>query len=120
GVSGFQVRIYGGTVTSGRYAVNLGSAAALTLSGSPALSGTTSDLLLSTQSGTVLTATKVDATGYTGETVTVWENNLNSNTVGAYAIRGGGGKFTLVNAGDYEYAYQDGGYVIQEKGQHVH
>ena len=119
GFPGFAVSIYGGTIT-GKYAVNLGEYAKLTLSGSPVLDGTTADLLLYTAAGTAADSAKVDATNYTGtKELTVEEDGTLRNLVGAYAIKDDeAGHFTLKDDTDtYEYAYNSsgGGYVIQEK-----
>ena len=77
GTSDFRVNIYGGTV-HGRYAVNLGSNAKLTLSGAPTLTGTTAALRLYTAANTAANAAKVDATGYTGGLLTVSEDDPSS------------------------------------------
>ena len=119
GLPGFAVSIYGGTIT-GKYAVNLGEYAKLTLSGSPVLDGTMADLLLYTAAGTAADSAKVDATNYTGtKELTVEEDGTLRNLVGAYAIKDDeAGHFTLKDDTDtYEYAYNSsgGGYVIQEK-----
>ena len=110
GLPGFAVSIYGGTIT-GKYAVNLGEYAKLTLSGSPVLDGTTADLLLYTAARTAADSAKVDATNYTGtKELTVEEDGTLRNLVGAYAIKDDeAGHFTLKDDTDtYEYAYNAG------------
>ena len=122
GDSNFTVNISGGTI-SGCYAVNLGSFATLTLSGSPALTGTTADLCLYTAAGTTSADNaKVNATGYTGTSVTVEENNKNlSGLVDAYAIQDDeSGHFTLKDdTNTYHYVFREGGYVISTHSHKV-
>lgn len=115
--TGGAVHIYGGTISGGEYAVNLGKNAALTLSGNPALSGTAADLKLYTQSGTTVDNAGVDATGYTGDPLEVEETDIPSG-VGGYAIRGVADKFTLINGDGYHYACESGGYVIRPDHTH--
>ena len=115
--TGGQISIYGGTISGGAYAVDLGGNAKLTLSGSPVLSGTSAALKLYTQSGTTLDNAAVDATDYTGESLAVEENNVLSGVDG-FAIKGGEGMFSLTNpSGGYLYAYE-GGYVIRPDHTH--
>ncbi len=82
----------------------------LTLSGRPVIAGgsAAADLGLSTAADTAVADARVDATGYTGSTLSVVET---APTVGACAIKGGEGKFTLLNSG-YGYLYQNDGHVI--------
>ncbi len=106
-----SINIYGGTV-KGRYAVNLGENAALTLSGGPSLSGATADLCLDTQAGTTVNAAKVDARDYTGGALDVVESGTIASKEGAYAIRvneTGKDKFTLNNSDGYVYMYHTSG-----------
>lgn len=115
--TGGHISIYGGTLSGGAYAVDLGGSAKLTLTGSPALSGTTAALKLYTQSGTTLENAAVDATDYTGDPLTVEENNVPGGANG-FAIKGGDGKFSLTNPSNgYHYAYE-GGYVIRPDHTH--
>lgn len=116
--TGGQIGIYGGTISDGAYAVDLGGNAKLTLAGSPALSGTTAALKLYTKSGTTLDNAAVDATDYTGGSLEVEENNVPGGANG-FAIKGGENKFTLKNpSGGYRYAYEGGGYVIRPDHTH--
>ena len=115
--NGGQISIYGGTISGGEYAVDLGGNAKLTLAGSPTLSGTSAALKLYTQSGTTLDNAAVDATDYTGGQLDVEEANVPSGANG-FAIKGGDGKFSLKNpSGGYHYAYE-GGYVIRPDHTH--
>ena len=115
--TGGQISIYGGTISGGAYAVDLGGNAKLTLVGSPALSGTSAALKLYTKSGTTLENAAVDATDYTGEPLKVEEDNVTGGANG-FAIKGGDGKFSLKNpSGGYRYAYE-GGYVIRPDHTH--
>lgn len=116
--TGGQIGIYGGTISGGAYAVDLGGDATLTLAGSPALSGTSAALKLYTQGGTTLDNAAVDATDYTGGSLEVEENNVPGGANG-FAIKGGENKFTLKNpSGGYRYAYEGGGYVIRPDHTH--
>lgn len=111
---GFQIRVDGGEI-SGCYGIDLGSAATLTLSGSPSISGSTASLKLYTVPNTTVDDAKVDATGYTGETLTVVENgSLEACNNNAYAVKGGDGKFTLQNNQGCVYIYQTGGLKIHK------
>ena len=115
--TGGQISIYGGTISGGAYAVDLGGSAKLTLAGSPDLSGTTAALKLYTKSDTTLENAAVDATAYTGGSLDVEEDNV-LNGVDGFAIQGGEGKFSLMNPSDgYHYAYEDG-YVIRPDHTH--
>lgn len=115
--TGGNIGIYGGTLSGGAYAVDLGGSAKLTLAGSPALSGTSAALKLYTQSGTTLENAAVDATNYTGGSLEVEENDVPGGANG-FAIKGGDGKFSLKNDSDgYHYAYE-GGYVIRPDHTH--
>lgn len=115
--TGGQISIYGGTISGGAYAVDLGGSAKLTLAGSPALSGDTAALKLYTKSGTTLENAAVDATQYTGGSLTVEEDNVPGGANG-FAIQGGENKFSLTNpSGGYHYAYEDG-YVIRPEHTH--
>ena len=115
--NGGQISIYGGTISGGEYAVDLGGSAKLTLAGSPALSGTSAALKLYTKSGTTLENAAVDATDYTGSSLTVEEADVPSGANG-FAIKGGDGKFSLTNLSTgYRYAYE-GGYVIRPDHTH--
>ena len=116
--TGGQIGIYGGTISGGAYAADLGGSATLTLAGSPALSGTAATLKLYTKSGTTLDNAAVDATDYTGGSLEVEENNVPGGANG-FAIKGGENKFTLKNpSGGYRYAYEGGGYVIRPDHTH--
>ncbi len=116
--TGGQIGIYGGTISGGAYAVDLGGDATLTLAGSPALSGTSAALKLYTKSGTTLENAAVDATDYTGGELTVQEDDVLGGANG-FAIKGGENKFTLKNpSGGYRYAYEGGGYVIRPDHTH--
>lgn len=116
--TGGQIGIYGGTISGGAYAVDLGGSATLTLAGSPALSGTSAALKLYTQGGTTLDNAAVDATDYTGGSLEVEENNVPGGA-NSFAIKGGENKFTLKNpSGGYRYAYEGGGYVIRPDHTH--
>lgn len=116
--TGGQIGIYGGTISGGAYAVDLGGSATLTLAGSPALSGTSAALKLYTKSGTTLDNAAVDATDYTGDSIEVEEKNVPGGANG-FAIQGGEGKFSLKNpSGGYRYAYESGGYVIRPDHTH--
>lgn len=116
--TGGQIGIYGGTISGGAYAVDLGGDATLTLAGSPALSGTSAALKLYTKSGTTLDNAAVDATAYTGGSLVVEEADVPGGANG-FAIRGGENKFNLTNpSGGYHYAYEDGGYVIRPDHTH--
>ena len=115
--TGGQISIYGGTISGGAYAVDLGGNAKLTLAGSPDLSGTKAALKLYTKSGTTLENAAVDATAYTGGSLTVEEDNVPDGANG-FAIQGGKDKFSLKNpSGGYHYAYE-GGYVIRPDHTH--
>ena len=115
--TGGQISIYGGMISGGAYAVDLGGSAKLTLAGSPALSGTKAALKLYTQSGTTLENAAVDATDYTGGSLEVGENDVPGGANG-FAIKGVDGKFSLKNDSDgYHYAYE-GGYVIRPDHTH--
>ena len=115
--TGGHISIYGGTLSGGAYAVDLGGSAKLTLTGNPVLSGTTAALKLYTQSGTTLENAAVDATAYTGDPLNVEEDNVPGGANG-FAIKGGEGKFSLKNpSGGYHYAYE-GGYVIRPDHTH--
>lgn len=115
--TGGHIGIYGGTISGGAYAVDLGGNATLTLAGSPALSGTSAALKLYTQSGTTLENAAVDATDYIGGSLEVEENDILGGANG-FAIKGGDGKFSLKNDSDgYHYAYE-GGYVIRPDHTH--
>lgn len=115
--TGGQISIYGGTISGGAYAVDLGGNAQLTLAGSPDLSGTTAALKLYTKSGTTLENAAVDATDYIGGSLTVEEDNVPGGANG-FAIKGGENKFSLTNpSGGYRYAYEDG-YVIRPDHTH--
>lgn len=116
--TGGQISIYGGTISGGAYAVDLGGNAKLTLAGSPALSGTSAALKLYTKSGTTLENAAVDATDYTGGSLEVEENDVPGGADG-FAIKGGENKFSLTNPSDgYHYAYEGGGYVIRPDHTH--
>lgn len=116
--TGGQIGIYGGPISGGAYAVDLGGDAKLTLAGSPALSGTAAALKLYTKSGTTLDNAAVDATDYTGGELTVQEDDVLGGADG-FAIRGGENKFNLTNpSGGYRYAYEGGGYVIRPDHTH--
>lgn len=116
--TGGQIGIYGGTISGGAYAVDLGGDATLTLAGSPTLSGTTAALKLYTKSGTTLDNAAVDATDYTGGSLEVEENNVPGGANG-FAIKGGKNKFNLTYpSGGYRYAYEGGGYVIRPDHTH--
>ena len=115
--TGGHISIYGGTLSGGAYAVDLGGSAKLTLAGSPALSGTSAALKLYTQSGTTLENAAVDATDYTGGSLAVEENDVPGGANG-FAIKGGENKFSLTNLSTgYHYAYE-GGYVIRPDHTH--
>lgn len=115
--TGGQISIYGGTLSGGAYAVDLGGSAKLTLAGSPALSGTSAALKLYTKSGATLENAAVDATDYTGGSLEVEENDVPGGADG-FAIKGGENKFSLTNPSDgYHYAYE-GGYVIRPDHTH--
>ena len=115
--TGGNIGIYGGTISNGAYAVDLGGSATLTLSGSPVLTGTVAALKLYTQSGTTLENAAVDATDYTGGSLVVEENDVPGGANG-FAIKGGENKFSLTNAPEgYHYAYEDG-YVIRPDHTH--
>ena len=115
--TGGHISIYGGTLSGGAYAVDLGGNAKLTLAGSPALSGTSAALKLYTKSGTTLENAAVDATDYTGGSLEVEENDVPSGANG-FAIKGVDGKFSLKNDSDgYHYAYESG-YVIRPDHTH--
>ena len=115
--NGGQISIYGGTISGGAYAVDLGGSAKLTLAGSPDLSGTKAALKLYTKSGTTLENAAVDATDYTGGSLTVEEADVPGGANG-FAIQGGENKFSLTNpSGGYRYAYEDG-YVIRPDHTH--
>ena len=115
--TGGQISIYGGTISGGAYAVDLGGDAKLTLAGSPALSGTSAALKLYTKSGTTLENAAVDATDYTGGSLEVEENDVPGGANG-FAIKGGENKFSLTNPSNgYHYAYE-GGYVIRPDHTH--
>ena len=115
--TGGHISIYGGTLSGGAYAVDLGGNAKLTLAGSPALSGTSAALKLYTKSGTTLENAAVDATDYTGGSLEVEENDVPSGANG-FAIKGGENKFSLTNPSNgYHYAYE-GGYVIRPDHTH--
>ena len=115
--TGGQIGIYGGTISGGAYAVDLGGDATLTLAGSPALSGTSAALKLYTKSGTTLDNAAVDATDYTGGSLEVEEKDVPGGANG-FAIKGVDGKFSLKNDSDgYHYAYE-GGYVIRPDHTH--
>ena len=115
--TGGHISIYGGTLSGGAYAVDLGGNAKLTLAGSPALSGTSAALKLYTQSGTTLENAAVDATDYTGGSLEVEENDVPDGANG-FAIKGGENKFSLTNDPDgYHYAYESG-YVIRPDHTH--
>lgn len=117
--NGGHIGIYGGTISGGAYAVDLGGSAKLTLAGSPALSGTSAALKLYTQSGTTLENAAVDATDYIGGSLEVEENDVLGGANG-FAIKGGDGKFSLTNSSNgYHYAYE-GGYVIRPDHTHVY
>ena len=116
--TGGQIGIYGGTISGGAYAADLGGSATLTLAGSPALSGTAAALKLYTKSGTTLENAAVDATDYTGGELTVQEDDVLGGADG-FAIRGGENKFNLTYpSGGYRYAYEGGGYVIRPDHTH--
>lgn len=115
--TGGQISIYGGTISGGAYAVDLGGSAKLTLAGSPDLSGTKAALKLYTKSGATLENAAVDATDYTGGSLEVEENDVPGGADG-FAIKGGENKFSLTNPSDgYHYAYE-GGYVIRPDHTH--
>lgn len=115
--TGGHIGIYGGTLSGGAYAVDLGGNAKLTLAGSPALSGTSAVLKLYTKSGTTLENAAVDATDYTGGSLEVEENDVLGGANG-FAIKGGENKFSLTNLSTgYHYAYE-GGYVIRPDHTH--
>lgn len=115
--TGGQIGIYGGTISGGAYAVDLGGSATLTLAGSPALSGTSAALKLYTKSDTTLENAAVDATDYTGGSLEVEEKDVPGGANG-FAIKGVDGKFSLKNDSDgYHYAYE-GGYVIRPDHTH--
>lgn len=115
--TGGQISIYGGTISGGAYAVDLGENAKLTLAGSPDLSGTKAALKLYTKSGTTLENAAVDATAYTGGSLEVEENDVPGGANG-FAIKGGENKFSLTNLSTgYHYAYE-GGYVIRPDHTH--
>lgn len=116
--NGGHISIYGGTISGGAYAVDLGGSAKLTLAGSPDLSGTKAALKLYTQSGTTLENAAVDVTDYTGGLLEVEENDVPGGANG-FAIKGGDGKFSLTNPSTgYHYAYENGGYVIRPDHTH--
>ena len=116
--TGGNIGIYGGTISGGAYAVDLGGNAKLTLAGSPDLSGDKADLKLYTQSNTALDSAAVDATAYTGGSLVVEEADVPGGANG-FAIKGGDGKFSLKNpSGGYRYAYESGGYVIRPDHTH--
>ena len=116
--NGGQISIYGGTISGGAYAVDLGGNVKLTLAGSPALSGTKAALKLYTQSGTTLENAAVDATDYNGGLLEVEEADVPGGANG-FAIKGDDGKFSLTNpSGGYHYAYESGGYVIRPDHTH--
>lgn len=116
--TGGNIGIYGGTISGGAYAVDLGGNAKLTLAGSPALSGTSAALKLYTQGGTTLENAAVDATAYTGGSLVVEEADVPGGANG-FAIRGGEDKFNLTYpSGGYRYAYEGGGYVIRPDHTH--
>lgn len=115
--TGGHISIYGGMISDGAYAVDLGGNAKLTLAGSPALSGTSAVLKLYTKSGTTLENAAVDATDYTGGSLEVEENDVPGGANG-FAIKGGENKFSLTNPSNgYHYAYE-GGYVIRPDHTH--
>lgn len=115
--NGGYIGIYGGTISGGAYAIDLGGNAKLTLSGSPALSGTSAALKLYTKSGTTLENAAVDATAYTGSSLDVEEADVPGGANG-FAIKGGENKFSLTNLSTgYHYAYE-GGYVIRPDYTH--
>ena len=106
------------SVTSGSTcAIEMAANASMTLSGNPIITGKTVDLKLSTGANTTLDNARVDATGYTGNALTVQESRLYDSTIGAYAIKGGENKFTLIDS-DYEYQYENGGMVIRKQHSH--
>lgn len=111
------VTILGGTIYGKTYGVYLGPSNSLTLSGSPNITGGTAGLYCQTTANATLDNAKVDATNYNGSKLSVKEsattNSPLSSKVGAYAIKGGEGKFTLTNT-CYKYAYESGGMVIRE------
>ena len=111
------VTILGGTIYGKTYGVYLGPSNSLTLSGSPNITGGTAGLYCQTTANATLDNAKVDATNYNGSKLSVKEsattNSPLSSKVGAYAIKGGEGKFTLTNT-CYKYAYENGGMVIRE------
>ena len=108
------VTILGGTIYGKTYGVYLGPSNSLTLSGSPNISGGTAAISAYTSaSNTSCENAKVDATNYNGNELRVKEVSPLSSKVGAYAIKGGEGKFNLTNT-CYKYAYENGGMVIRE------
>ena len=116
--NGGHISIYGGTISGGAYAVDLGGGAKLTLAGSPVLSGNTAALKLYTKSGTTLDNAAVDATDYIGDPLNVEEDNVPGGANG-FAIKGDDGKFSLTNLSTgYRYAYESGGYVIRPDHTH--
>lgn len=114
------LNIKGGTVAGGMYGIYTNNdSAILNLSGSPAVSGETADLLLRTAAGVPVDQAKVDATGYTGSALTVKELMKDSGYDGSYAIKtdeGNKAKFKLTNNG-WCYSYKDGGLYLNN---HTH
>lgn len=120
-----SVNIKGGTVVGEKHGIHMAHATfKLNLTGSPAIIGKTAALYLRTESGTTLDNAKVDATGYTGSTLTVKEYYYNASgyipvEAGSYAIKTGEGnkdKFTLLDS-EWWYSYKDGGLYLEN---HTH
>ena len=119
-MNGAFVNITGGEVTGGRYGIYMyNENYTLKLSGSPAVSGGTAALYLRTENGTTLDNVRVDATGYTGGTLTVKDFYYRVDgyipvEAGSYAIKTGErnkDKFTLVDS-KWWYSYKDGGLYL--------
>jgi len=108
------LNITSGMITGNKYGVYMDYDAAMNLSGSPEISGSTADLRLYTSSGAALDNAMVNATGYTGDALSAEECNT-SDREGAYAIKvseGNKDKFTLTNVGEVVYQYKDGGLML--------
>ncbi len=115
-----SVNVTGGKVNGDQYGIYMyNTDSTLNLSGSPAVSGRTAALRLRTESGTTLDNVKVDATGYTGGTLTVKEYYYSTTSsqpgeAGSYAIKTGEGNkdnFTLTDS-EWWYSYKDGGLYL--------
>lgn len=120
-----SVNITGGKVIGDKYGIYMANNdSTLNLSGCPAVSGKTAALFLHTSSGATLDNAKVDATGYTGGTLTVKEyyyspTSIRPGEAGSYAIKTGEGnkdKFTLTDS-EWWYSYKDGGLYLDN---HIH